>query len=271
MPAYTTSQKQYIAQFVNFTQAKDATAAKFLRAHGWKVDEAVDAYFQSPAGASAAGNTAALNKIFDSYRDAPEENPDSIGIEGAMKYLGDIQVDLDEVCCFGIAELLKSPSMGEFTREGFIEGWRTAGCDSIPKMIAHAATLRTRITSQPDVFRRVYRYAFPLSRLPGQRSLQLEIATEQWRLFFTPDKGGIQWNTPNTPWLDWWIEYMEGKVKRPVNKDLWEQVEVFMRKTTEDENFGWWSADGAWPGALDEFVAYVQAKRGKGSEAMEVE
>lgn len=59
--------------------------------------------------------------------DAPEENPDSIGIEGAMKYLGDIQVDLDEVCCFGIAELLKSPSMGEFTREGFIEGWRTAG------------------------------------------------------------------------------------------------------------------------------------------------
>jgi hypothetical protein len=27
-PAYTSSQKQYIAQFVNFTQVKDATAAK---------------------------------------------------------------------------------------------------------------------------------------------------------------------------------------------------------------------------------------------------
>lgn len=64
---------------------------------------------------------------------------------------------------------------------------------------------------------------------------------------------------------------MEEKVKRPVNKDLWEQVEVFMRKTLEDENFTWWSADGAWPGALDEFVAYVQTKKGKGSEAMEVE
>lgn len=53
-----------------------------------------------------------------------------------------------------------------------------------------------------------------------------------------------------------------------MNKDLWEQVEVFMRKTMEDENFGWWSADGAWPGALDDFVEWVQKKRG---EDMEVE
>lgn len=47
-----------------------------------------------------------------------------------------------------------------------------------------------------------------------------------------------------------------------------------MRKTKEDETFGWWSEDGAWPGAVDEFVGFVQAKRGgKGAavEAMEVE
>lgn len=43
-----------------------------------------------------------------------------------------------------------------------------------------------------------------------------------------------------------------------------------MRKTKEDEEFSWWSADGAWPGAIDDFVNYVQAKRGKSSE-MEVE
>lgn len=47
-----------------------------------------------------------------------------------------------------------------------------------------------------------------------------------------------------------------------------------MRKTKEDETFDWWSEDGAWPGAIDEFVGYVRAKRGgKGVvvEAMEVE
>jgi DCN1-like protein 1/2 len=41
-----------------------------------------------------------------------------------MKYLGDLQVQLDEVACLGVAEQLKCPSMGEFTREGFVNGWR---------------------------------------------------------------------------------------------------------------------------------------------------
>ncbi|PWY69136.1 defective in cullin neddylation protein 1 [Aspergillus heteromorphus CBS 117.55] len=241
MPPYSSAQKQQIMQFVNLTQAKDAVAAKFLKAARWNVEEAIDAYFQSPSG--AGGSTSALNKIFDSYRDSPTDNPDGIGIEGAMKYLADIQVELDEVTCLGIAELLKSPSMGEFTREGFLNGWRATGSDTLPKMTTQASHLRTSIPNQPDLFRRIYRYTFPLCRMQGQRNLQFEIAAEQWRLFFTPDSGGVQWSTPTTPWLDWWIEFLEERGKRPVNKDLWEQLEVFMRKSREDEAFGWWSAD----------------------------
>ena len=47
-----------------------------------------------------------------------------------------------------------------------------------------------------------------------------------------------------------------------------------MRKTQEDENFGWWSADGAWPGAIDDFITWVRERRDASSataEAMEVE
>jgi DCN1-like protein 1/2 len=62
--------------------------------------------------------------------DDAENNPDMIGIEGAMKYLGDIGVQLDEVACFAIAELLQSPSMGEFTRTGFLAGWKSVKYDS---------------------------------------------------------------------------------------------------------------------------------------------
>lgn len=133
--------------------------------------------------------------------------------------------------------------------------------DNTNKMIDVAQDLRTRTPNDPTTFRRVYRYAFPLCRLPGQRNLQFEIATEQWRLFFTPQNGGTQWNTATTPWLDWWIEFLDERGKKPVNRDLWEQVEVFMRKTRENEAFSWWSPDGAWPGALDDFVGWVQARR----------
>lgn len=61
--------------------------------------------------------------------------------------------------------------------------------------------------------------------------------------------------------MDWWIEYLEHKWKKNVNKDMWDQTGVFMFKSLEDEDMGWWSEDGAWPGVLDEFVAFVRDKR----------
>lgn len=48
-----------------------------------------------------------------------------IGIQGAFKFFRDIGVQLDEVVCIAIAELCKCPSVGEFTREGFVAGWRS--------------------------------------------------------------------------------------------------------------------------------------------------
>ncbi|OQE27243.1 hypothetical protein PENSTE_c004G08986 [Penicillium steckii] len=268
MPPYTTAQKQAIAQFVNLTNSKDTIAVKALRATGWNLERAIDSFFGSSAGPSKS--TKFLNEVFDSYRDDPEDSPDGIGIDGAMKFLGDIQVQLDEVACLAIFEMCKCPSMGEFSREGFVEGWKTTQCESHDAMANHVKYLRTNIPKDSDLFRRVYRFTFPLSRMQGQRNLQFEIAEEQWKLLFTADRGGVPWNTATTPWLDWWIEFLEGRGKKPVNKDLWEQTEVFMRKTFEDENFGWWSPDGAWPGALDDFVGFVKGKRGQGSE-MEVE
>ncbi|ODH25661.1 hypothetical protein ACO22_05177 [Paracoccidioides brasiliensis] len=228
-------------------------------------------YFASVAENSSNESAAALNKLFDNYCG---ENPNTIGIEGVIKYLGDIKVNLDEIVCLAIAEFLRSPSMGEFTRESFVDGWKNVNCDTIAKQASYAAKLRVSLPNEPDLFRRVYRYTFAICRLPGQRNLTQEIATDQWRLYFTSSSGGVSWNTLTTPWLDWWIEFVDGQLKRPVNKDLWEQVEVFMRKTMEDESLSWWSEDGAWPRAIDEFVVFVQGKRGgKGAraEAMEVE
>jgi DCN1-like protein 1/2 len=58
--------------------------------------------------------------------DDPVDSPDTIGITRAIEFLGDLKVELDEVACLAIAELLQSPSMGEFTREGWMEGWLKA-------------------------------------------------------------------------------------------------------------------------------------------------
>ena len=56
--------------------------------------------------------------------DSPVHKPDTIGVEGTMRYMADLQVDLDDVATLTIAEALSSPTMGEFDREGFVQGWR---------------------------------------------------------------------------------------------------------------------------------------------------
>ena len=67
-------------------------------------------------------------------------------------------------------------------------------------------------------------------------------------------------------WLDLWLEFCTTHVKRPVNKDLWNMVGELVVKTTEPggDTLTWWTEDGAWPMAIDEFVAHIK-KKGAGS------
>ena len=95
------------------------------------------------------------------------------------------------------------------------------------------------------------------------------MATEYWRLLFS--EPSVEWSTKSTPWLEWWIEFLQTKYKKSVNKDMWDQTMVFALKTLEDENLSFWSEDSAWPGVIDEFVAYVKTDKRGGDDAMGVE
>lgn len=108
----------------------------------------------------------------------------------------------------------------------------------------------------------MYRYTFQLARTPGQKAVALEAAVEYWRLLFLPPQGAT-WNTPTTPWLDWWIEYLGEHWKKSVNRDMWNMTYEFYKRTREDESLSWWDEQGAWPGVLDEFVRYVKQRREK--------
>ena len=58
------------------------------------------------------------------YVDAPNQEPDLIGVSGTMRYLKDIGVGLEDISVLAIGEALQSPTMGELTREGFVAGWK---------------------------------------------------------------------------------------------------------------------------------------------------
>lgn len=202
------------------------------------------------------------------FLDNASDEPDKIGIEGAQRYLEDLNVQLDEVAHFALCELLQCPSVGEFSKEEFVSGWKDTSspsnpCDTASRQSDHVSVIRKRLADDPTYFKKVYRNAFKLAKTEQQKSVPMDSALEFWNLFFRTGKGGVEWNSSKTKWLDMWLEFYENKVKRPVNKDLWNMVGELMLKTKgpDGESLEWWSEDGAWPMAVDDYVAYVKEKR----------
>lgn len=75
----------------------------------------------------SAGAKASLNKIFDKYREDATTEPDVIGVEGTMAYLGDIDVNIEGLDALAVLEIVQAPAMGETAREGFVDGWSALG------------------------------------------------------------------------------------------------------------------------------------------------
>lgn len=59
-----------------------------------------------------------------------------------------------------------------------------------------------------------------------------------------------------------WQEYLEANWTKSVNRDMWNQTLEFFLKVLQDEDLTFWSEDGAWPGVIDDFVAWAKVKRG---------
>ena len=77
--------------------------------------------------------------------------------------------------------------------------------------------------------------------------------------------------------LDWWLEYMDEKWNKAINRDLWRQTLRFARETMQDDSMSFWNEESSWPSVVDDFVEWVKTeKRANGAnlgaeDAMDVE
>ncbi|KAF1815756.1 DUF298-domain-containing protein [Eremomyces bilateralis CBS 781.70] len=255
MPApMTAQQKAAVSDFVKVAGIDRTTAARLLRGNAWNVQQTINAYY----GNSPQKTT--LSKLFDQYCDDPS-SPDTIGMDGMMRYLGDLKVSVESIGLFVVSEIVKSPSMGEMKREKFIEGWQELGADTISKQQSLAKSIQSQLPKDPAVFKRVYRHTFSLGiNSERARTIDLEMAIEFWKVLFSSQ--GWRWASKTTDWLALWQEYLLSNWKKGVNRDMWDQTYQFALKTMEDERLGFWSEDAAWPGVIDEFVVWSNEKRG---------
>lgn len=95
---------------------------------GHEADLPSTRFFQGSSN-SATNNASksTLNKLFDSYREDPENEPDEVNINGTMQLLGDISVDPEDVATLIFSELVNSPSLGKLTRTEFVDSLSALG------------------------------------------------------------------------------------------------------------------------------------------------
>ncbi|KAI1409514.1 DUF298-domain-containing protein [Hypoxylon sp. FL1857] len=262
MPLSST-QRSAVSSFVSITGTTEKVATRYLKNAGYKVNEAVDAYYQTIGGTSTPpSKEPQLNKLFDSLRNEQEDAKDTLGADSSMAYLNAIGVDLEGASLFLAMELVQAPTIGEITRKGFVEGWKAQpGVDAkIESQKQYFKRLVDSLSKDRALFRRVYRYAFVVGREGEQKALSLDNAILYWEMLFK--KPGQLWigNAAGIDWLSEWITFLREKWTRSVNRDMWNQTFEFAVKSTEDESLSFWSEDGAWPGVIDQFVEWYRKK-----------
>ena len=144
--------------------------------------------------------------------------------------------------------------------------------DTIEKQKTHIMALKKSLPSDKTKFTEIYKFAFQLGKTPQQKAIPLENAAGFWELLFSSPLSAVKWRTPNSPWIDWWGEFLVSKWKKSVNKDMWNETLKFAQMTLNDEQISFWNEESSWPSVIDDFVEFVRKeKRGGGEEAEAME
>ncbi|KAK5669856.1 Scaffold-type E3 ligase [Batrachochytrium dendrobatidis] len=247
------AQKDLVKQFVTITQSSEKNAAKLLKSHSWKLEVAVDDYFQSNGSArkseshnSSTVNPLFISALFDKYKDAEE---DAILLEGTEALCNDLNIDPTDVVTLVLAYHLKCENMCEFNRRGWQEGWLALQCDNIESMKAAVQQMRHEL-DDPKMARAVYIFTFNFAKQSTQKGLGLESALAFWDLLLKD----------RYTHLNMWKEFLEEAHGKSITKDTWCLFWDFTESINED--FSNYDDDGAWPLLIDSFVVYAREKLG---------
>ncbi|RDB17739.1 Defective in cullin neddylation protein 1 [Hypsizygus marmoreus] len=273
-----------IVQFCGVTGATTRDARKFLEKYK-RLDMAIDAYYNDPTALSStpsrqttsAPSTSKLTTLFNRYKDP---DADEITVDGTIKLCEDLGVNPEDVVLLAVAYELKSPRVGEWKKQGWIEGWKGIGCDSIPAMKAALPLLRDKLARDPTYFRKVYNHTFDFARSEGQRSLGIETAQAFWGLLLPHGlQGGALSHTTDSgndedvsmeqedgwkpEFVQWWFDFLTEKGGKGVSKDTWAMFLDFVR--TINSTFSNYDMEAAWPSTIDDFVEYAKARLASGA------
>ncbi|KAK4701699.1 DCN1-like protein 1/2, partial [Phenoliferia sp. Uapishka_3] len=248
-------------EFIDITGASPTESQRFLRGTNWRLETALDAFYNDPSACKAAdlnreqskggAATRNLEKLWEQYRD--DKNPEETDFEGTLRYCEDLKIEPSDVVFMALAWLTQAQTMPRFSQKGFIDGWKHVGKDTIELQRGHVNRLRSDLKN-PDLFRKIYNFTFDYAKEAGQKSMQLDIASEFWNLLVPLDPD----STFPQEHLAMWQDFLVERGSRAVSKDTWTLFLEFTR--TIDRAFAQHDEEAAWPSLIDDFVEHARRR-----------
>ena len=124
------TERDAVASFRGITSANEETAVRCLTQHRWRMDSAVDGYFQNPdiyfvAPALPPTDAVKIKEMFDVYKDPAD--PGCVGGDGLVKFCADLGVEPDDEVMIAFSFKMGAAEMGEFAEKEWLSGCQQMG------------------------------------------------------------------------------------------------------------------------------------------------
>ncbi|OZJ05226.1 hypothetical protein BZG36_02318 [Bifiguratus adelaidae] len=129
----------------------------------------------------------AASSLFDEYEDP--DTPNTMGPEQIQRFASDLGVDLDNIVLIVLAFYMNASTLGYFTREEWVDGFKRLGISNMNELKKKKASLEKE-WKEPSLFREFYKFCFGYAKDKDQKNLRLEerhpvkvITRDQWQNF----------------------------------------------------------------------------------------